>query len=106
MPDLNVMANEYIKNKINNASASIDFIKSMGMGLESRPGGLKNFIKLFLGNSRHLWLWDYESTIAELEKAGFKNIRKCKYNDSEVAEFKLVEDESRFNNSISLEMTR
>jgi predicted SAM-dependent methyltransferase len=106
MPDLHAMAEEYIKNKINNTSASIDFIKNTGMGLEFRARGFKTFIKSFFGNSRHLWLWDYESTIAELEKTGFKNIRKCKFNDSSVAEFKLVEDEGRFSNAIALEITR
>ena len=106
MPDLHAMIDEYIKNKMNNTSASIDFIKNTGMGLEFRARGFKTFIKSFFGNSRHLWLWDFESTIAELERTGFKNIRKCKFNDSEIAEFKLVEDEDRFNGAISLEMIR
>ena len=28
------------------------------MGLASRPRGVRGFIQFWLGNSRHLWMWD------------------------------------------------
>ena len=30
-----------------------------------------------LGNSRHLWLWDYEAAACELTAAGFRNVRRA-----------------------------
>jgi SAM-dependent methyltransferase len=106
MPDLHLMAEEYIGNKMNSTSASINFIQNTGMGLEYRSRGFRAFIKSFFGNSRHLWLWDFESTTVELENAGFKNLRSCKFNDSEIPEFKFVENAERFNGAIAIEMTK
>lgn len=107
MPDLENLVNNYIENKKSgNSQASVKFIKDSFMGMENRPKGLKGIMTAFLGNSKHLWLWDKDATVAELEKAGFKNIRPCKFNDSKDFMFELVEDLDRFKGSIALEMTK
>ncbi|HNZ27375.1 MAG TPA: methyltransferase domain-containing protein [Spirochaetota bacterium] len=107
MPDLSVLINSYIDNKKNRASdSSVKFIKSLGMGLEKRDRGIKSIFVSALGNAKHLWLWDKESAICQLEKTGFTNIRVCEYNDSEDDMFKLVEEKKRFENSIALEMKK
>ena len=35
-----------------------------------------------LGNSKHLWMWDYYSLSEELREVGFLDIRRCEFNDS------------------------
>jgi hypothetical protein len=48
-------------------------------------------------------MWDHKSLSLELENAGFKEIRECKFNDSEDVMFRYVENESRFNNAVGIE---
>jgi hypothetical protein len=64
---------------------------------------LKDKIIAVFSNSRHNWLWDYKSTAMVLRKSGFKNIRPCKFNDSEIDAFKLVENIERFNGALAIE---
>jgi predicted SAM-dependent methyltransferase len=107
MPNLEILINSYIENKKNSKTdAALKFIKDTHMGMDSRARGIKASIVSNLGNSKHLWLWDYESAIPEFEKAGFKNIRKCEFNDSKDEMFKLVESKERFIGAIALEMNK
>jgi len=59
LPDLRQLINNYIND--NSATASIKFIKDSGLSRESRDRDMKSFITEWLGNSQHLWLWDYNS---------------------------------------------
>ncbi|MCB0478114.1 MAG: methyltransferase domain-containing protein [Crocinitomicaceae bacterium] len=107
MPDLEVVVNQYITNKEQgDLHASEKFIRSTHMGKEIRERGLKASFVSMLGNSKHLWLWDHASAIEEFEKVGFKNIRKCEFNDSSDKMFLKVESEERFKGAIALEMTK
>jgi len=107
MPDFEVLVNTYVNSKKNgNPEAAIKFMKDSGMALESRTRGMKGMLEGTLGNARHQWLWDDTSTMIELEKAGFKQIRKCEFNDSSIEAFKLVEDADRFRGALAFEMTR
>lgn len=107
MPNLENLINSYLKNKTNgDKQAAIRFIRNTGMGLENRQTGVRNFLESAMGNSRHQWLWDVDSTISELEKVGFIDIRECAFDDSEDEMFKLVEDKDRFEGSLSLEMRK
>ena len=59
----------------------------------------KNFIdrlRGLFGNSNHLWMYDEDSMKVYLKEAGFKNIERCKYNDSGIVVFSEVEEEHRF----------
>jgi len=104
VPDLESCAKKYIEELSNgNHEASIGFLKATFLGIEKRPRGIFGFLMSFFGNSHHLWMWDYKSLSVELEKAGFKDIRECKFNDSEDIMFTYVEDESRFNNAVSID---
>lgn len=107
MPDLNNLIDSYIENKKNGIKqASVKFIKNSGMGLESRQRGVKALLESTLGNSRHQWLWDLDSTIIELEKIGFKEIKECKFGDSKDKMFKFVEEEGRFHSAVAIQMTK
>ena len=101
MPDLEVMIDRYTASS--SAEASIDFVRSTLMGMERRPRSLVGRFTSAFGNDKHLWLWDHQSTILELERAGFHRVRKCQFNDSERVEFKSVEDPDRFLMAVCLE---
>lgn len=106
IPDLEIIARTYIEElQTGNDKASIDFIKSTLLGIESMPKGLKKhfFLAYYPGMSRHLWMWDKFSLVHELKKVGFIDIRECKFNDCEDKMFNLVENEDRFKNSIAIQ---
>jgi hypothetical protein len=106
MPDLEAFARNYLMAMKTNSSASILFLENTFLGKKNRPRNLKEILSSFWGNSTHLWLWDNASATHELEQTGFRDIRKCFFNDSALQEFKLVENKDRFENSISMEMTK
>ena len=104
VPDLEYAAREYLKSlDSGDNSASISFHKNTLLGLEKRPRGLNEFLKSFLGNSHHLYMWDQKSLSFELLNANFTKIRACKFNDCEDYMFKEVEDFSRFENAVAIE---
>lgn len=107
VPDIEHLARNYINDLDNgNKSASLFFIDETMLGIKERPRGFKGFINSFYGNSHHLWMWDKYSLIEELQNAGFKEIRICKFNDSKDEMFKLVEDKSRFENAVAIECVK
>lgn len=108
MPDLNKLISSYIDNfDSGSTDAAVIFNRNSGMATEkTKSTSIKGLVKSYLGNSAHLWLWDYPSTIDALKKAGFTNIRTCEYNDSAVEAFTEVEDESRFHNAVCLEVIK
>lgn len=104
VPDLEFIARDYIASLENgNDLASVKFISETLLGTESRPRGIKNFINSFYGNSKHLWMWDSKSLASELKNVGFLKIRNCSFNDSSDPMFALVENKSRFVNSVAIE---
>lgn len=107
LPDLEYMARIYVNDlDQHNPDAAVTFISNTLMGVPKRQYGTKAFIKGFLGNSHHLWMWDYYSLAAELSKVGFKNIHRCQFHDSTDSMFSLVEDKERFLNSLAIEATK
>jgi hypothetical protein len=75
IPDMEFLLKEYMKSKENdNSIASIDFKNSSLLGMELEPKGLGALVRNLFGNSRHLWLWDKDSTFLHLKKSGFINI--------------------------------
>ncbi|MBS4044354.1 MAG: methyltransferase domain-containing protein [Chitinophagaceae bacterium] len=105
VPDLEYAAKLYLEElKAGKTSASIKFISITTMlGVEKRSRGLKGLIVSFLGNSKHLWMWDYKSLEVELKNVGFNSIRKCEFSDCNDKMFKYVEEASRFKNSVAFE---
>jgi hypothetical protein len=68
--------------------------------------GFPAFIALWLGNSQHLWMWDYKSLEAELRSAGFVGIRRAAFGDSSDPLFSLVEDPERWDDCLGIECSR
>jgi predicted SAM-dependent methyltransferase len=82
---------------------SSDFLKETLLGTTKRPKGLGGMMKNLLGNSSHLWMWDYRSLSSELTKAGFSNIRRATFGDSEHEVFTSVEERARWNHCLGVE---
>lgn len=102
MPDLEYMITTYINDSSH--EPAINFMNSAQLGKEKRVRGVGGLIVLWLGNSQHLWLWDYKSIQLELKKTGFKCIRRAYYGDSLYKDvFRAVESFERWENSLGVE---
>ena len=105
LPDLEWCCNEYLNlKKLGDDNAGNMFMDNFTMlGQKIRPKKITEKIRSLYGNSEHLWMWDFESLKTELEKAGFTEIRRAKFNDSSDHNFNFVEEESRFINCLAIE---
>lgn len=104
VPDLEEAARIYIQELDSQVpQASLNFVNTTLLGIKDRPRGLKGFIQSFFGNSHHLWMWDHLGLAEELRQAGFTDIRKCTFNDSQDEMFKFVEDRGRFYSAAAIE---
>lgn len=101
VPDLLEMAETYSRDS--SPEAAHRFMAVSGLGEEVRRKGLVGIATRGMGNSRHAWLWDEKSMVLQLERAGFRDIRRCSFNDCEDVRFLEVEDEARFQGSIAIE---
>ena len=101
LPDLEY----YIRQYTNDSSpdAALSFMRGTSLGYENRKRGLKSFILAYLGNSQHLWMWDYKSIEAELREIGFKEIRRAQFGDSIDPRFNEVEEKNRWDNCLGIE---
>lgn len=94
LPNLEQLARDYLDNPKTDAASR--FIENAYLGMKQRPRGLKGFAREWLGNSRHLWMWDYKGLAAELAAVGFTEIRRAEFGDSSDPMFHLVEDAGRW----------
>ena len=101
VPDLEAAIIGYVNNSSN--SAALEFMSETKLGKEGRPRRLRSFIIDWLGNSQHLWMWDYKGLESELSNTGFRNIRRASYGDSFEVRFKEVENHDRWHNCLGIE---
>lgn len=100
LPDLEGLIKDYQNNS--SVNASMEFMKESYLGRHKRAKGLKGFVREWMGNSRHLWMWDFKSMKKELEAVGFKSVRRAYYHDSEHPEFKEVEELRRWEKQLGI----
>jgi SAM-dependent methyltransferase len=104
LPDLAWAARKYINDfDKGKTDASIWFMTETLLGEENRPEGFFKTIANSFGNSNHLWMWDSASMKEELRKAGFTEIRDCKFGDNTDEMFGFVENIERFQNAVAIE---
>jgi SAM-dependent methyltransferase len=103
VPDLRLLARTYLDDP--SETAAITFISNSGLGRQQRPRGLA-FVREWLGNSAHLWLWDERSLTAKLREHGFACIRQAHFADAEDPRFLEVEDAERFEGAIAMSAVR
>ncbi len=107
LPDLETFAREYVDCLDERmGDASLLFMEKTMLGQKNRQKGLKGLLLFLFRNSEHRFMWDKYSLRTELEKAGFKYIRKCEFGDSSDKMFMYVEDKGRFKDSIAFEVTK
>lgn len=104
LPDLQVAIQHYSENT--SPHAATDFMRETLLGLETRQRNLMGMLRASLGNSPHLWMWDYPSMHEALEKAGFVNIRRAVFGDASDPMFHSVEERVRWRDSLGLECQR
>lgn len=103
VPDLRYFATEYVQD--DRPDAAITFMRQTLLGVETRPRGAMGFLRSWLGNSEHLWLWDFQSLSRELVAAGFKNPRRAAFHDSGDPMFDVAEREDRWHNALGIQCT-
>jgi hypothetical protein len=97
VPDLLQRARDYVEAaERDDREASMRFMTGTMLGQEQRPRGMLGRLRHVLGNSAHLWMWDELSMQAELERAGFVDVRRAELGDSGDAMFDRVERLDRF----------
>ncbi len=103
LPDLEYFVREYASNSGSSSEAAHEFMRETCLGHEKKAKSIKDIIVSWLGNSQHLWMWDYLSIAAELKKAGFVEIRRATFGDYIDPKFAEVEDKERWDNSLGVE---
>jgi SAM-dependent methyltransferase len=101
LPDLELFAREYLEKL--HAEPATTLMRCLQMGQETRPRGFLAFLRSWLGNQKHLWMWDFESLSGELTNVGFVEIRRAQYGDSADPRFAEVEEWSRWDGFLGLE---
>jgi SAM-dependent methyltransferase len=97
VPDLEARARIYLqKLERGEVEANAWLMRAAALGVEHRDRSLEGIARFLLGNSVHLWMWDEKSMSAALRQVGFVDVRRCEFNDSTDAAFRLVEDAGRF----------
>lgn len=104
VPDLQYSAERYIGNP--SSDAALEFLRDTDLGHERRTRGLRGLVFAWLGNSQHLWMWDYKAMHAELTNAGFTDVRRASFGDSPDPMFAMVEDRGRWDNCLGVECRR
>ena len=104
LPDLEYMVNRYVNDSSHDAA--LGFMKDTGLGFETRDRNLAHFVVSWLGNSRHLWMWDFDALESELEREGFTGIRRASFGDSPDPMFRQVEEQDRWEDCLGVECRR
>ena len=101
VPDLEAEIERYRGD--DSAEAAPTLMARTELGWTSRPRGITGVLREWLGNSRHRWMWDYRSLAAELERTGFREIRRARLGDSEEPRYREVEDPGRWRDALGIE---
>jgi predicted SAM-dependent methyltransferase len=101
LPDLEYSISKYRENPLPDAAP--EFMRETSLGHENRARGFKGIAITWFGNSRHLWMWDYKSIAAELQDAGFIEIRRASFGDSSDPFFITVENKDRWDTCLGVE---
>jgi hypothetical protein len=109
VPDLAWYAKKYIQSLSEpekSSQAATEFMDISFLGYRASRRTLYHRLQEILSNSRHQWMWDEPSLRTALEKQGFKDIKRCKYQDWSDPRFQLVEKKNRHYQSICVEATK
>lgn len=101
LPDLDWEVQGYLQSTAPDRAS--EFMRSTLLGLDRRERGLMGAMRSWLGNSRHVWMWDYGSLAHRLAETGFVDIRPAVFGDSEEPSFAQVESPERWQDCLGFE---
>lgn len=101
LPDLDREVQCYLQSKASDRASEL--MRSTLLGVERRERGLMGAMRSWLGNSQHVWMWDYGSLAHRLAEAGFTDIRSAILGDSEEPAFAQVESPERWQDCLGFE---
>jgi predicted SAM-dependent methyltransferase len=104
LPDLEILARTYVESS--DEQAAMTFMQDACLGYPYRRRRIKQMLAHWLGNSVHLWMWDFKSMSKELTDAGFAQIRRATFNDAADPRFKDVEEARRWDRALAMECIR
>jgi hypothetical protein len=104
LPDLEWLATSYVN--ASDPEAASRFMRDSYLGTEEQPKGTAGLMRMVFGRSAHLWMWDFKNLFAELERAGFTDIRRAQIFDNPDPRFRDVEDPGRWENCLGMECRR
>jgi predicted SAM-dependent methyltransferase len=104
IPDLEVSIHHYLNS--GSTQAASEFMRETCLGHETRQRGVMGMLSAWLGNSPHLWMWDFNSMREALEEAGFVQIRRAAFGDCEDPMFRNVEEKVRWDGCLGFECRR
>lgn len=104
VPDLARLCRDYLDSA--DDGAALDFMEHAHLGSKERERGVSGLLRSWLGNSVHLWMWDYKALSRELRSAGFSGIRRAEYGDASEKKFREVEDQGRWNGCLGMECVK
>jgi predicted SAM-dependent methyltransferase len=104
LPDLEYLIEKYRSDP--NPDAASRFLADSYLGEKDAKRGFSSLVRVLFGRSKHLWMWDYKAIAQELAAAGFVEIRRAYFNDSEDPRFSEVEEFGRWENQLGVECRR
>jgi len=97
VPDLEWRVRQYLDAVTRGeAGASDQLLTSCLLGKKAVPSGFLSLARALYGRSEHLWMYDWLTLKALLEKTGFVRVRRCAFGDAGDPMFDLVEDRARY----------
>jgi len=104
VPDLEFYIRNYNQSKLmGEKTAAIDFCSYTLLGIKRKPNSIIDKARDLFGNSKHLWMWDFDSLQVELESIGFGEVKKCSFNETSDKTFLSVEQSYSFDNGVCVE---
>lgn len=104
LPDLEYSIKQYVGSS--QPERAHAFMEATILGVKDRRRNPAQFLRDWLGGSRHLWMWDYPGMDSELRRVGFKQIRRAAFGDSKDGFFAQVEDPGRWADALGVECRR
>jgi predicted SAM-dependent methyltransferase len=104
VPDLEYLAKSYLADTREDPSSR--FMEASHLGEIRHLRGLSGMSRAIFGRSKHYWMWDYKTLKLELLAAGFVDIRRAQFGDSDEPRFKEVESISRWESCLGVECRR
>lgn len=101
LPDLDCDVQRFLRTDTEDRAS--EFMRATLLGLERRERGAGSAFRAWLGNSRHLWMWDYRSMAHRLAQAGFADVRQARFGDSADPSFAEVEKPERWDDAFGFE---